>query len=94
MKNKTIKEKRMMLEVLEGLMDRLEDERLYITRSYQKVGEVQVEKDGELVYNDDGTPKMRSEYDYVDIAIDDLSEDSKLKLSCVNKIASALEKMI
>lgn len=94
MMNKTIVEKRMMLEVLEVLIGELDNQRNYITRSYEKIGEVQVEKDGELVFNDDGTPKMRNQYDYVDLAIDDLSDNDRIKLSCINKLEATLEKMI
>ena len=90
-----IKEKRIMLEVLEVLMDRLDDERRYTSQSFEIIGEERViDKDGEPAFNDDGTPKMRNKYDYVDIPEDKMSEDAKLKLACINKITTALEKMI
>ena len=94
-KNNTIKEKRIMLEVLEVLMDRLDDERKYVSQSFEIIGEERVlDRDGEPAFNDDGTPKMRNKYDYVDIPEDKMSEDAKLKLACINKVTTALEKMI
>ena len=90
-----IKEKRFMLEVLEVLMDRLDDERKYVSQSFEIIGEERVlDKDGEPAFNDDGTPKMRNKYDYVDIPEDKMSEDAKLKLACINKVTTVLEKMI
>ena len=91
----TIKEKRTMLEVLEILMDRLDDERRYVSQAFEIIGEERVlDKDGEPVFNDDGTPKMRNRYDYVDIPEDKMSEDAKLKLACIDKVTTVLEKMI
>lgn len=90
-----IKEKRIMLEVLEVLMDRLDNERKYVSQSFEIIGEERVlDRDGEPAFNDDGTPKMRNKYDYVDIPEDKMSEDAKLKLACINKVTTALEKMI
>ena len=90
-----IKEKRIMLEVLEVLIDRLDDERRYTSQSFEKVGEERVtDKNGEPAFNDDGTPKMRNKYDYVDIPADMITEDIKIKLDCINKLTTALEKMI
>ena len=90
-----IKEKKIMLEVLEVLMDRLDDERKYVSQSFEIIGEERIfDKDGEPAFNDDGTPKMRNKYDYVDIPEDKMSEDAKLKLACINKLTTALEKMI
>ena len=94
-KSNAIKEKRTMLEVLEVLMERLDDERKYVSQSFEVVGEERViGKDGEPAVNDDGTPKMRNRYDYVDIPESNLSEDAKIKLDCINKLTTVLEKMI
>ena len=95
MKNNTIKEKRIMLEVLEVLLDRLEDEKRYTSQSYEKVGEEQKkDKNGEPMFDDDGNPLMRNIYDYVDLKPEDMSENSKIKMDCINKIQTVLEKLV
>ena len=94
-KNNTIKEKRIMLEVLEVLMDRLDDERRYISQSFEKVGEEQKkDENGELMFNDDGEPVMKNVYDYIDLKFEDMSESSQIKMKCIDKIQTILEKLV
>ena len=94
-KNNAIKEKRIMLEVLEVLMDRLDDERRYISQSFEKVGEEQKkDENGELMFNDDGEPIMKNVYDYIDLKPEDMSESTQIKMECIDKIQGILEKMV
>lgn len=90
-----IKEKRIKLEILEILMDRLDDERRYTSMSYEKVGEEQKkDENGELMFNDAGEPVMKNVYDYVEIKPEDLSESASIRLNCIDSIQATLEKMI
>lgn len=94
-KNNSIKEKRIMLEVLEVLMDRLDDERRYTSQSYEKVGEEQKkDENGELMFDEDGQPIMKNVYDYVDLKVEDMSESSQIKMECIDKIQTFLEKLV
>lgn len=94
-KNNTIKEKRIMLEVLEVLMDTLENERRYISQSYEKVGEEQKKDDnGELMFDDAGEPVMKNVYDYIDLSYENMSESSRIKMDCIDKIQTVLEKLV
>lgn len=94
-KNNTIKEKRIMLEVLEVLLDRLDDERRYISQSYEKVGvEQKKDENGKLMYDDSGEPIMKNIYDYVDLKPEDIPESSQFKMECIDKIEAVLEKLV
>lgn len=94
-KNNVIKEKKAMLEVLEVIMDRLDDERRYISQSFEKVGEEQKkDENGNPMTDDVGEPIMKNVYDYVDIKPEDMSEDTRIKLDAIDKIQTALEKLI
>ena len=94
-KNNTIKEKRIMLEVLEVLMDTLENERRYISQSYEKVGEEQKkDENGELMFDDAGEPIMKNVYDYIDLSYENMSESSRIKMDCIDKIQTVLEKLV
>lgn len=93
-----IKEKRMMLEVLEELMETLDTQEKNVHMEWGIVGKEETQarnwKTDELVWDDDEKtiPHYNNKYDYT--PKEKLSEDDETKLKAIEKIRSVLEKMV
>ena len=93
-----IKEKRMMLEVLEELMETLDTQEKNVRMELGVVGKEETQarnwKTDELVWDDDEKtiPHYNNKYDY--IPKQELSENDSTKLKAIEKIRATLEKMV
>lgn len=93
-----IREKRMMLEVLEELMETLDTQEKNVRMEWGVVGKEDVQarnwKTDELVWDDEEKtiPHFNNKYDY--IPKEDLSENDQIKLKAIEKIRATLEKMV
>ena len=92
----TIREKKALLEILETMLDRLEQDRDYVSKEYTAIG-VTDEQDtdwrtGELKFDEDGNPVYKKEYGYVDKT--ELDEHDKAKLNAYNYLIDELNKMV
>ena len=96
MKASTIKEKKALLEVIEGLYKRLEEDRDYVSMDYKPIKETDKQavdwKTKEPKFNDDGTPVYEWDWGYVEK--EELTDDDKAKIKAYDTIMAALEKMI
>ena len=94
----TIKEKRMLLEVLETLMDSIETMERDTKQEWACVGKETEQarnwKTDELEWEDEEKtiPHFKNKYEYVEKEI--LTEDDTIKLRAIDKVKSALEKLI
>lgn len=94
-----IKEKKALLEVLEQTYDYVESLKKDTLREYRVIGKESEQakswKTDELLWEDEEhtIPKYYDKYGYVDKTDDELTESDKVKLTAINEVLKALEKM-
>lgn len=95
MKNSTIRMKRVMLEVLEGIMDYLDTEEGYVSTKmvWYDTDEPRLNEDGTPRTRDDGSIIYKQTYRDEPIPEDELTEANKLKLQAIDEIRKQLEKL-
>ena len=94
-----IRNKKAMLDVMERLFRELDSIEEWEVKEYKKVGlenEQATDREGNLLWEDDDKtiPKYRAKYDYVEIPKNMLCDDSIAKLEAIEKIRTALEKLV
>ena len=85
---------RVRIEYLKELYDNLLVSRRSYTHTYERIGEHQRSdwRTGELLYNEDGTPKMENDFDYV--PKDELDDDDKLRIGVIDDLLNELTKLM
>lgn len=93
--------KRAMLEVLEELYVDLETMEKNTNRKWGKTGAVEQSKkwnketrEYDLEYDEDGNPVMEEVYDYIPKTDSDYDDTDRAKLSAVETVKKALDKLI
>ena len=101
MERMNINIKKAVLEVLEVLFDQLDCEEKSVKEYYGRTGEqVQAKKwnserhDYDLQYDENGEAIMEYVYDYIPKTSDEISDTDKAKMTAIDAIRKALEKLI
>lgn len=99
--SKLLIEKRAMLEILEDLFVQIENAEKNLNVVFRETEELRQSekwnretKTWDLLYNEDGTPKMEHVWKDVEISDDELPDLNKAKKEIYKKIREYLEKLI
>ena len=94
-KTETLRERKELLSILCEAVETLERSQQYLLSDYRPTGEKTQRKDsdGNLLYNEDGTPDMKDIWSSVDVKYEELSPDNKARYDAYTTAINLISKL-
>ena len=94
-KTETLRERRELLSILCEAVETLERSQQYLLSDYRPTGEKiqRKDNDGNLLFNEDGTPDMKEIWASVELTYDELSPDNKARYDAYTTAINLISKL-
>lgn len=94
-KIETLRERRELLSILCEAVETLERSQKYLLSDYRPTGEKEQRKDsdGNLLYNEDGSPDMKDIWASVELKYEELSTDNKARYDAYTTAINLISKL-